>query len=137
MNRSFKDVEHLIRLAALFAVGVLLFAVARAVFVPKDFGKYGHYRAGAIDDAAAQPLSYAGRARCAECCGWVLDSFVVRSFWHRFWRIVLGSLVVAHIAWLRRLHSHHILDRARQQTAAWKEREDAWSASFPSQRPQS
>lgn len=67
MNRSFKDVEHLIRLAALFAAGVLLFAVARAVLVPEDFGKYGHYRAGAIDDAAAQPLSYAGRARCTEC----------------------------------------------------------------------
>lgn len=66
MNR-FKDVEHLIRLAALFVAGLLLFVVARAALVPKDFGKYGHYRAGAIDDAAARPLSYAGRARCAEC----------------------------------------------------------------------
>ena len=66
MNR-FKDVEHLIRLAALFVAGLLLFVVARAALVPKDFGKYGHYRAGAVDDAAARPLTYAGRARCAEC----------------------------------------------------------------------
>lgn len=66
MNR-FKDVEHLIRLVALFVAGLLLFAVARAWLVPKDFGKYGHYRAGAVDDAAARPASYAGRARCAEC----------------------------------------------------------------------
>lgn len=67
MKRPFKDVEHLIRLAALFAAGLLVFAVARAELVPEDFGKYGHYRAGAIDDAAAWPRSYAGRARCTEC----------------------------------------------------------------------
>jgi hypothetical protein len=67
MNRSFKDFEHLVRLAALFGAGLLVFVIARAALVPPDFGKYGHYRAGAIDDAAARPLSYAGRARCTEC----------------------------------------------------------------------
>jgi hypothetical protein len=67
MNRSFKDFEHPVRLAALFAAGLLVFVIARAALVPPDFGKYGHYRAGAIDDAAARPLSYAGRARCTEC----------------------------------------------------------------------
>jgi hypothetical protein len=67
MKRSFKDVEHLIRLAAIFFAAVLVFAVARAELVPKDFGRYGHYRASAVDAAAAKPLSYAGRARCVEC----------------------------------------------------------------------
>src|SRR6476469_7968181 len=67
MNGSFKDFEHLIRLAALFIGGLLLFTVVRAEFVPKDFGKYGHYRPGAIGDVAARPITYAGRARCTEC----------------------------------------------------------------------
>jgi predicted CXXCH cytochrome family protein len=35
--------------------------------VPKDFGKYGHYRAGALDAAAAKPVSYAGQEACAMC----------------------------------------------------------------------
>ena len=67
MNRSFKDFEHLIRLAALFAAALLVFVVARAELVPADFGKYGHYRPGAIADVAARPMTYAGRARCTEC----------------------------------------------------------------------
>jgi Cytochrome c7 and related cytochrome c len=67
MHKSFKDFEHLLRLAGLFVVGLLVFAGARAELVPKDFGKFGHYRAGAIDDAAARPLAYAGRNRCTEC----------------------------------------------------------------------
>lgn len=65
--RRFKDVEHLLRLAALFVVGLLVFGVARAALVPEDFGKYGHYRAGAIDDVRARPVHYAGQAACAEC----------------------------------------------------------------------
>ena len=67
MRGSFRDFEHLIRLAGIFVAGLLLFAVARAEFVPDDFGKYGHYRAGAIADVAARPMAYAGRARCTEC----------------------------------------------------------------------
>ncbi len=67
MKAPFKDFEHLIRLAGLFGLGVLCFAGARAQFVPADFGKYGHYRASAITEAAAKPMAYAGRARCTEC----------------------------------------------------------------------
>jgi hypothetical protein len=44
-----------------------MFVVVRAELVPKDFGKLGHYRPGAIDDIRARPVSYAGRARCMEC----------------------------------------------------------------------
>ena len=67
MKGSFRDFEHLVRLAAIFGAALLLFTVVRAELVPKDFGKYGHYRAGAIDQAASRPLSYAGRGRCTEC----------------------------------------------------------------------
>jgi hypothetical protein len=63
----FQDVEHLFRVAGLFAVGVVIFVVARAAFVPDDFGVYGHYRAGALDDARSRPIVFAGRAACAEC----------------------------------------------------------------------
>ena len=63
----FQNTQHLLRMAGIFAVGILLFVVARALLVPEGFGKYGHYRAPAIDDNAAKPLSFAGRAACAEC----------------------------------------------------------------------
>lgn len=67
MKFSFRDAEHLVRLAAIFVVGGLVFAVARAQMVPDDYGKLGHYRAGAIDDVRAGTPVYAGQAACAEC----------------------------------------------------------------------
>jgi hypothetical protein len=67
MKRSFRDVEHLARLVACFLAAFLAFAVARAALVPKDFGTYGHYRAGALMDVRSHPPRYAGRVRCAEC----------------------------------------------------------------------
>lgn len=67
MNELFKDKEHLVRMAGLFAAGFLLFMVARSVFVPKTFGDYGHFRAAALDEMREQQLRYAGRAACADC----------------------------------------------------------------------
>ncbi len=64
---DFKDREHLFRVAALFLLGIAVFFVAKAFFVPKDFGVYGHYRAGALADNRARPISYAGMAACVEC----------------------------------------------------------------------
>ena len=64
---KFKDVEHLFRLAAIFAFGILTFAIARAQLVPDDFGRLGHYRAGAIDEIRARPIAHAGQKACAEC----------------------------------------------------------------------
>jgi len=48
--KRFKDVEHLVRLAALFAAGLLVFSIARAELVPAGFGTLGHYRASAIEE---------------------------------------------------------------------------------------
>lgn len=67
MSHLFKDKEHLIRMAALFVVGIGVFVVARAVMVPDGFGDYGHFRAGALGDNRARPLGFAGRAACADC----------------------------------------------------------------------
>jgi hypothetical protein len=58
---------HLVRVAALFGAGVLVFLVLQSLLVPKGFGAYGHYRAGALDDNRGRPLVHAGRAACVEC----------------------------------------------------------------------
>jgi predicted CXXCH cytochrome family protein len=63
----FRDVEHLFRLSAVFAGGLLLFVVVRAELVPEDFGRLGHYRAGAVDEIRSRPVGYAGQKACAEC----------------------------------------------------------------------
>lgn len=69
-----KDAGHLIRMALLFLLGISAFLAARALFVPAGFGRYGHYRAGALDDNRAQPLRYAGRQACGDCHGDVLEA---------------------------------------------------------------
>jgi hypothetical protein len=71
--KRFKDVEHLIRLAALFVLALLVFSIARAALVPAGFGTLGHYRASAIDDVRALPLKHAGQAACAECHSDIVD----------------------------------------------------------------
>jgi len=58
---------HLVRMAALFAAGLVVFLAVRQRFVPHDFGTYGHYRAGALDDARAKPIKFAGQRTCVEC----------------------------------------------------------------------
>lgn len=73
MKHRFKDVEHLLRLAGLFVAGLLVFGIARAELVPAGFGKYGHYRAGAIDDVRAAPINYAGQKACADCHSDIVD----------------------------------------------------------------
>ena len=67
MQRRFQDVEHLLRLAALFAGGFLLFIAIRWLLVPDDFGVYGHYRAGALADSRKPAPVFAGAASCADC----------------------------------------------------------------------
>jgi len=67
MRRLFGHREHLVRVAALFVAGVLAFLVLQALLVPKGFGLYGHYRAGALEENRARPVAHAGRAACVEC----------------------------------------------------------------------
>jgi hypothetical protein len=67
MNRPLGHALHLFRMAGLFVAGIAVFFVARAIFVPKDFGALGHYRPGALDDNRAKKPAFAGRQACAEC----------------------------------------------------------------------
>ena len=62
-----KDKEHLVALVGLFLAGLLVFLIARALFVPRDFGVLGHFRFGALADNQARPLVYAGHAACEMC----------------------------------------------------------------------
>jgi hypothetical protein len=67
MRKFLKDQPHLVRMAGLFLVGLLLFLVGRAIFVPRGFYEYGHFRAGALADNAARPMAFAGREACESC----------------------------------------------------------------------
>ncbi len=67
MAGLFGHKEHLVRVGVLFLGGALVFLLLQAFLVPKDFGVYGHYRAGALDDVRNRPLAFAGRAACIDC----------------------------------------------------------------------
>lgn len=67
MMEHLRDKEHLIRMAALFLAGILFFFLLQALLVPAGFGKYGHYRAGALADNRGRPLHFAGRQACEDC----------------------------------------------------------------------
>jgi len=63
----FRNAGHLIRPALVLLAGLGIFLLIRAIVVPKDFGKYGHYRPGALDMVSARPISYAGEGQCILC----------------------------------------------------------------------
>jgi hypothetical protein len=62
-----KEAAHLIRLGCVFLAGLVLFLLVRRELMPAEFGKYGHFRPGALDDVRARPLTYAGRTTCEMC----------------------------------------------------------------------
>jgi hypothetical protein len=64
---ALRDYAHVLRMAGVFAIGLVIFLLWRSWMVPADFGVYGHYRASAIADAAVGPLRYAGQADCVAC----------------------------------------------------------------------
>ena len=59
--------QQIISLALVFAVMIAALITARTVLVPASFGKYGHYRADAVDAIMALDIKYAGYSACAEC----------------------------------------------------------------------
>ena len=69
-----KDIAHLLRMAAVFLVGMILFVALRSAFLPKSFGKYGHYRGDALGEIAGHPIAYAGHQTCEGCHPDVADT---------------------------------------------------------------
>jgi predicted CXXCH cytochrome family protein len=67
MGDRFQHARHVLRVGAVLGVGLVAFLVARWALIPSDFGVLGYYRAGALTDARARPIAYAGRAACMEC----------------------------------------------------------------------
>ena len=53
---KFKDSAHLIRLAAVFILGAVVFVAIRAAVIPKSFGRYGPYRGDALTETMARPV---------------------------------------------------------------------------------
>ena len=67
MGSRFRNSEHLLRMIGLFVVGTSLFFVISRFMVPRDYGLYGHFRAGALTDERARPIAFADGAACAQC----------------------------------------------------------------------
>ena len=59
--------QQMTRLLAVFAVLAVAFLIIRPILVPATFGQFGHYRAAAVDEIAARPITYAGRNTCVDC----------------------------------------------------------------------
>src|SRR5450759_2217503 len=55
------------RLAIAFAIFITLFLVLRHFLVPDTFGKYGPYRAAAMDDYMSLEIHNSGQQACFAC----------------------------------------------------------------------
>jgi hypothetical protein len=61
------------RLAAVFAMGAVVFVAVRAAVIPKSFGEYGPYRGAALREITSQPVVFAGHETCEGCHPDILD----------------------------------------------------------------
>jgi hypothetical protein len=59
--------SHIRRLILVFVIFISLFLVARHFLVPDTFGKFGPYRAAALDDYSGIGIFYSGQQACFEC----------------------------------------------------------------------
>ena len=59
--------EQVTRLSVLLILLIVAFIFLRTTLVPPDFGKFGHYRASAIDEIVSQEMKYAGHEICYDC----------------------------------------------------------------------
>ena len=66
--------EQVTRLSILLILIVVVFVFVRSALVPPDFGKYGHYRASAVDEIISQNIKYAGHVICYDCHDDVVDT---------------------------------------------------------------
>jgi hypothetical protein len=69
----FRDYAHVWRMVGVFGAALVAFLAWRAWMVPSDFGVYGHFRAGAIAQAAARTPRFAGQIACIDCHSDVQD----------------------------------------------------------------
>src|ERR1039458_3000302 len=67
MKDFLRNAEHLVRVVLLLAIGTITFLLVRHVVIPRDFGKYGHFRPASMDDVRARPIKFAGHEACEAC----------------------------------------------------------------------
>ena len=67
MKDFLRSTEHLLRVAVLLVLGLVAFFLVRQAVIPAEFGKYGHFRPGALDDIRAHPVKFAGHEACEAC----------------------------------------------------------------------
>lgn len=59
--------EQVKRLSIVLIVIIAGYLFISPLFIPTDFGKYGHFRVSAVEEIASQPMNYAGHEVCATC----------------------------------------------------------------------
>lgn len=59
--------KHVARMILLVVLVLVVFHIARTLFTPSSFGKYGHYRADNVNEQMAKPVVYGGSASCEDC----------------------------------------------------------------------
>ena len=64
---------HLKRMGFVLVIVVASVIIGRMVFTPGGFGRYGHYRTGAIDDEIERPMVHMTDASCRACHEWDAD----------------------------------------------------------------
>ena len=57
--RLWKLPGPVVRILLIFILAVAALVAIRSAFTPESFGEIGHYRAAAVPQIAAQPISYA------------------------------------------------------------------------------
>lgn len=67
VHPGLRDYAHVWRMAGVFGAALVAFLAWRSWMVPSDFGTYGHFRAGAIVEAAARTPRFAGQMACIDC----------------------------------------------------------------------
>jgi len=59
--------EQIKRLSIPIVIVIAVFIILRNILVPSDFGKYGHYRASAVDEIASLEIKYIEHKACVDC----------------------------------------------------------------------
>lgn len=67
MKEFLRSTEHLARVAVLLILGVIIFLLVRQAVIPAEFGKYGHFRPGALNDVRAHQVKFASHEVCEAC----------------------------------------------------------------------
>lgn len=67
LNLFNKIPDQILRLSVIFVLIIASLIGVRKLFIPKSFGKYGHYRGDALEEAKSIEIKFAGKEACSDC----------------------------------------------------------------------